>query len=95
MDVKPNPVKARKCFMSQNNYDTMSDAELKRYFLRHREEITAFRAYMDRINQRPRRIIASPDDPDFDEKVQAVIRQKPEASIILRMMLKTVKLLGG
>jgi hypothetical protein len=29
MDVKPNPVKVRKCFMSQNNYDAMSDAELK------------------------------------------------------------------
>jgi hypothetical protein len=76
MDVKPNPVKGRKCFMSQNNYDAMSDAELKKYFLRHREEINAFHAYMDRINQRPRRIIASPNDPDFDEKVQAAIRRK-------------------
>jgi hypothetical protein len=54
MDVKPNPVKGRNCFMSQNNYGAMSDAELKKYFLRHQKEITAFHAYMDRINQRPR-----------------------------------------
>jgi hypothetical protein len=39
---------------------------------------------MDRINERPHKIIASPDDPDFDEKVQAVIRQKLEASRIHR-----------
>jgi hypothetical protein len=76
MDVKPNPVKVRKCFMSQNNYDAMSEAELKKYFLQHRGEITAFHAYMDRINQRPRRIIASPNDHDFDEKVQSAIRRK-------------------
>jgi len=65
--------------MSRTNYDAMSDAELKQYFLRHRGDQAAFQAYLDRINQRPRRIIASPDDPDFDEKVQAAIRQKLEA----------------
>ena len=65
--------------MSQTNYDAMSDAELKQYFLKHRGDQTAFQVYLDRINQRPRRIIASPDDPDFDEKVQAVIRQKLES----------------
>ena len=35
-------------------------------------------AYLDRINQRPLVIIAHPGDPDFDEKVQAAIRQKLE-----------------
>ncbi|MCC5640525.1 hypothetical protein LC593_32795 [Nostoc sp. CHAB 5844] len=62
------------------NYDELSDAELKQYFLKHRGDHAAFQAYLDRINQRPRRIIASPDDPDFDEKVQAAIRQKLEAA---------------
>ncbi len=65
--------------MSQVNFDTMSDAELKRYFLANRQDQAAFEAYMDRVNQRPKKIIASPDDPDFDEKVQAAIRQKLEA----------------
>ncbi len=68
--------------MSRINYDAMSDAELKQYFLKHRGDQAAFQAYLDRINQRPRRIIASPNDPDFDEKVQAAIRQKLEASKI-------------
>ncbi|OCR01315.1 hypothetical protein BCD67_12415 [Oscillatoriales cyanobacterium USR001] len=65
--------------MSRVNYDSMSDSELKQYFLRHRGDQAAFQAYLDRLNQRPHRIIASPSDPDFDEKVQAAIRQKLEA----------------
>lgn len=66
--------------MSQTNYDALSDAELKQYFLKHRGDQAAFQTYLDRINQRPRRIIASPDDPDFDEKVQAAVRQKLKAA---------------
>jgi hypothetical protein len=66
--------------MSQVNYDSMSTTELKQYFLKHRGDQAAFQAYLDRINQRPLRIIASPDDPDFDEKVQAAVRQKLEAA---------------
>jgi hypothetical protein len=66
--------------MNRTNYDAMSDAELKQYFLKHRGDQAAFQAYLDRINQRPHRIIASPNDPDFDEKVQAAIRQKLEAA---------------
>lgn len=66
--------------MSRVNYTAMSDAELKQYFLKHRGDQTAFQAYLDRINQRPLRIIASFGDPDFDEKVQAAIRQKLEAA---------------
>lgn len=65
--------------MSRINYDAMSDAELKQYFLENRGDQAAFQAYLERINQRPLRIIASPEDPDFDEKVQAAIRQKLEA----------------
>jgi hypothetical protein len=65
--------------MSRVNYDSMSDSELKQYFLRNRGDQAAFQAYLDRLNQRPRRIIASPSDRDFDEKVQAAIRQKLEA----------------
>ncbi|AFZ29326.1 hypothetical protein Glo7428_0739 [Gloeocapsa sp. PCC 7428] len=66
--------------MNRVDYNSMSDEELKQYFLKHRGDRDAFQAYLDRINQRPRRIIASPSDPDFDEKVQAAIRQKLEAA---------------
>ncbi len=66
--------------MSQINYAAMSSAQLKDYFLRHRGDKAAFQAYLDRINQRPLRVIASPSDPDFDAKVQAAIRQKLETA---------------
>jgi hypothetical protein len=57
----------------------MSDAELKQYFLKHRGDETAFQAYLDRINQRPLRIIVSAGDADFDD-IQAAIRQKLDAA---------------
>ncbi len=66
--------------MSKVNYNAMSDTQLKQYFLKNRGAQAAFQAYLDRINQRPLRIIASLSDSDFDEKVQTVIRQKLEAS---------------
>ncbi len=66
--------------MSRVNYSAMSDAELKQYFLKHRGDKAALQAHLDRINQRPLRVIATPDDPDFDEKVQAAIRQKLETA---------------
>ena len=51
----------------------MTDAELKNYFLNHRNDKTAFQAYIDRIDRDPRQVIANPNDPDFDEKIQAAI----------------------
>ena len=66
--------------MSLINYDAMSDAELKQYFLKHRGDQAALQAYLDRLNQRPRRIIASANDPNFDQKAQAAIQQKLEAA---------------
>ncbi len=59
--------------MNQINYAAMSNEELKRYFLQHREDKTALQAYLDRINKRPRQIITTVDDPDFDTKIQAAI----------------------
>ena len=65
--------------MSRVDYGAMSDAQLKEYFLKHRGDKAAFQAYLDRINKRPLRVISSPNDPDFDAKVQEAIRQKLEA----------------
>lgn len=36
--------------MSRVNYNAMSDAELKQYFLKHRGDEIAFQAYLERIN---------------------------------------------
>ena len=66
--------------MSQVNFDTMSDAELKQYFLANRQDQVALQAYLNRFSQRPKSLIASPSDPEFDEKIQAAIRQKLESS---------------
>lgn len=66
--------------MSQVNFDAMSDAELKRYFLANRQDQAVLQAYLDRFSQRPKSLIASPSDPDFDEKIQAAIRHRLEAS---------------
>ncbi|WGV27891.1 DUF6887 family protein [Halotia branconii] len=66
--------------MTQVNFDNMNDAELRRYFLANRQNQAALQAYLDRFNQRPKSVIASPGDPDFDEKIQAAIRQKLEAA---------------
>lgn len=66
--------------MSQVNYVAMSDQELRQYFLRHREDKIAFRAYLDRFGDRPREVIASVDDPDFDKKIQAAILQQMQAA---------------
>ncbi len=62
--------------MNQINYATMTDAELKDYFLKHRNNEAALQAYLDRINQNPKQVIVNPDDPDFDEKIQTAILSK-------------------
>jgi hypothetical protein len=54
----------------------MTDKQLKDYFLKHRHNKAAFQAYLDRINQNPQQVIANPNDPDFDEKIQAAIFNK-------------------
>lgn len=62
--------------MSQINYAAMSDEELKRYFIQNREDKTALQVYLDRLSERPRNVIATPNDPDFDAKIQAAIQQR-------------------
>ena len=57
----------------------MSKAELKQYFLKHRGDRAAFQAYLDRLNQRSLKVIASPTDPNFDQKVQVAIRERLES----------------
>ncbi len=62
--------------MNQINYAAMSDQDLKQYFLQYRDNKTALQAYLDRINEHPRQIITTVDDPDFDTKIQAAIREQ-------------------
>ena len=67
--------------MNQINYAAMSNEDLKQYFLQHREDKTALQAYLDRINEHPRQLITTVNDPDFDAKIQAAIRQQMQQNI--------------
>ncbi len=67
--------------MSQVDYAKISDEELKRYFLKHRlHDEAAFYAYMDRLNARPRKIIATLGEPDFEKKLKAALLSKIQAA---------------
>ena len=62
--------------METINYSVMSDEELKSYFLQHREDKLALKSYLDRVNNRPRQVITTVDDPNFDAKIYAVTKQR-------------------
>lgn len=62
--------------MSSVNYAAMSYQELRRYFLTHRDDSDAFQAYLARRRERSHPVITTVDDPNFDRKIQASIRQQ-------------------
>ena len=66
--------------MSRVDYAAMSDRELRQYFLRHREDKLALRAYLDRLGDRPRHIITTVEDPDFEAKLEAAVLAKMQGS---------------
>ena len=51
------------------NFDQMTDEELKRYMLDHRDDQEAFHAYMDRRHQRPKKVLITAEEAKlpFDE----------------------------
>lgn len=58
----------------------MSDQQLKKYFLEHRDEQTALQEYLAR-RRRKKSVITTVNDSDFDLKVQESIRQQINQSI--------------
>jgi hypothetical protein len=62
--------------MSTIDYATMSDQELKRYMLAHREDEQAFHAYMDRRKSRAHRVVIHPDQSDWQEQFQIMIQRQ-------------------
>lgn len=62
--------------MSQIDYAAMSYQELRRYFLSHREDKAALDAYLAKRRERSLQVITTVDDPDFDTKIQAAVRQQ-------------------
>ena len=66
--------------MSQVNYTALSDQELRQYFLLHREDKLALRAYLERLGDLPRTVITTVDDPDFDAKIHAAVLKQMQAA---------------
>lgn len=66
--------------MSQVNYTALSDQELRQYFLLHREDKLALQAYLERLGDRPRAVITTVDDPDFDAKIQAAVLKQMQVA---------------
>lgn len=50
--------------MSKINYSQMSEQELKQYFLAHRNDKSAFEAYLDRRHAQPRQVIVKAGELD-------------------------------
>jgi predicted metal-dependent RNase len=62
--------------MTQVNYAAMSDKELKRYFLQHREDRVAMQVYFSRLEARPHRVVTTIGDPDFSVKIEAAVQRQ-------------------
>lgn len=60
--------------MTKVNYATMSDQELKRYILTHRDDQEAFHSYMDRRRTRAHGIAIELNDPVWEEKIVSAIQ---------------------
>ncbi|MEM9768073.1 MAG: hypothetical protein AAF892_09365 [Cyanobacteria bacterium P01_D01_bin.71] len=58
--------------MSLVDYAAMSDQELRRYFLAHRDDDAAFQAYLARRRERLRSVVTM----NFDGKIQSSISQQ-------------------
>ncbi len=56
-------------------FDAMSNEELKRYFLTHRDD-ESFHAYMDRRYAHPHRHSIAADDPEWESKVITSIKKQ-------------------
>lgn len=58
-----------------SRFSAMSDQELKRYFLDHRNDQEAFHAYLDRRHTRPKKVIIEAGELEtlpWDEQVTVV-----------------------
>lgn len=60
--------------MNHPDFSAMTDEELRTYVLAHRQEQTAFHAYVDRMRQRPPIAIIEPDEWS-EERMQQVLNE--------------------
>lgn len=56
--------------MNHPNFSAMTDEELRAYVLAHRQDQTAFHAYVDRMQQRPPIAIIEPEEWSEERMLQ-------------------------
>lgn len=56
--------------MNHPNFSAMTDEELRTYVLAHRQDQTAFHAYVDRMQQRPPIAIIEPEEWSEERMLQ-------------------------
>jgi hypothetical protein len=62
--------------MSQINYLSMSEQELRQYWLSHKEDKLALDAYLQRRGQRPQGTTFHPDDADFEDRLNSLVHRQ-------------------
>jgi hypothetical protein len=61
--------------MTTDNFETMNLNELRQYVLTHREDLNAFRFYVDRSKASGRMITINPGDPNWENTLEQKIQQ--------------------
>lgn len=59
------------------DFSTMTDVELRAYVLANRQDMEAFHAYVDRMQQRPPVAVIEPEEWS-EERMQEILQQKEQ-----------------
>ncbi|NJL80042.1 MAG: hypothetical protein HC836_03510 [Richelia sp. RM2_1_2] len=62
--------------MNPVNYTQMSDQQLKKYLVKHRNDQAVLQVYLNRRHQRSNPVIATVNDSNFDDKILTAIREQ-------------------
>lgn len=62
--------------MNPVNYTQMSDQQLKKYLIKHRNDKAVLQAYLNRRHQRSNPVIATVNDSNFNDKILTAIRDQ-------------------
>ena len=65
--------------MSHPDFSVMTDDQLRAYVLAHRQDTTAFHAYVDRMQQRPPIAVIEPEEWS-EERMQQVLDEIKQRS---------------
>ncbi|MBE9075967.1 hypothetical protein IQ241_01415 [Romeria aff. gracilis LEGE 07310] len=61
--------------MTEVNFNTMERDDLRQYILTHRDDMNAFRLYVDRSKSSGRMITINPSDPNWEDTLEQKIQR--------------------